>query len=360
MNNLKRIQLLITNDSLPLGGAETLLLQHLQQIDRTVFEVHMITQTDKGELLSQARNRADHYACLNRRSGLDVASILRLRRYIVQHQIELVHTQQWLDSLYVFLATIGLSVRKITTIHGYDYTWRQFVHLHVLKYFDRVICVSQSLKLDMYKLGIPWNKLKVVYNCYDADRFNPILNSKSRAQNGTLMLIMVGNFHWWKDQMTLIEAVNILKSRGYDIALHLAGEGELMEACQKRAKELDIDRIVKFWGKLQVDASFLSKFDLFVFSSLCETFGIALLEAMACGLPVLASNIPPLMELIRHGDCGTYFEARNSQSCADGILKFIKRPSLLNSIGQKAHARAQDFHPEKIIIDLERTYLYVR
>ena len=113
--NKERIRLLITDDSLPMGGKETLLLQQLKHLDRDTFEVHLVTQTDKGELLPQAREMADHYFCLHRRCGLDLSAIHRLKRYMVDHSIDIVHTNGWIDSLYVWLAAGRLKVKKIAT-----------------------------------------------------------------------------------------------------------------------------------------------------------------------------------------------------------------------------------------------------
>ena len=161
----KRIKLMITNDSLSLGGAETVILQHLDCLDRNVFEVHFITFKELGELLSEGRKKADYYACLNRRFGLDIASVIKLRRYIICNNIRIIHTNQWLDSLYVLLATQGLPVIKINSIHGYNYTWRHYVNLGVIKHFDLIISVSKSLKLDLCKMGIPYKKICVIYNC---------------------------------------------------------------------------------------------------------------------------------------------------------------------------------------------------
>jgi glycosyltransferase involved in cell wall biosynthesis len=355
------LKLLFTNDSLPLGGAERVLLQYLGHLDRKSFEVHLVTLTDQGVLMPKARTRADHYFCLNRRFGLDLTAILKLRKYMIEHEIALVHTSQWLDSLYVWLAGKGLKVKKIASIHGYhgyNYNWRHHVNLYVLKKYDCIIPVSQAVKLDLYKMGIPWGKMQVISNTYDATAFSIISQHAGRRPRGPFRLVMVGNFRWEKDQRTLVEAVYLMKAQGHNLVLDLVGKGneDLFQDCLSLVKKLDLQSSVNFLGQQQVNGEFLSRYDMFVFSSLSETFGIALLEAMACGLPVLVSDIPPSMELIRHGKCGLYFETGNPSSCAEAINMIINNPQLQQVMGRRAKERAKDYHPEKIIRAMECLY----
>lgn len=355
------IKLLLTNDSLPLGGTERLLLQYLEHLDRSKVEVHLVTLTDQGVLMPEARKRADHYLCLHRRFGLDLTAILKLRSYMIAHEIAVVHTSQWLDSLYVLLASKGLKVLKIASIHGYDYTWRHYVNLRVLKKYDCIVPVSRAVKLDLYKMGIPWGKMQVINNTYDAAAFSSISKHAERPPKGQFRLVMVGNFQWWKDQKTLIAALHLVKARGHEVVLDLVGKGneDLFQECLSLVKELDLQSSVNFLGQQQVDGEFLSRYDLFVFSSLCDTFGIALLEAMASGLPVLVSDIPPAMELIKHGECGFHFETGNPLSCAEAISTLMKKSELQLSMAQKAYQRSKDYHPDKIINKMEQLYQHI-
>ena len=156
----------------------------------------------------------------------------------------------------------------------------------------------------------------------------------------------------------MIEAVHILKNQGYNIELHLVGgrTSNIYEECRVLVNEFGLDSIVNFWENKRVDKEFLTTFDLFVFSSIADTFGIALLEAMACGLPVLVSDIPSSMELINHGDYGLYFATGNHFSCAEAIAKIMKDTDLSNSLRRKAYFRSQEFRPEKLTRDLEKVY----
>jgi len=354
-----RIKLLITDDSLHLGGKETLLLQQLEHISREKFDVHLVTQTNKGVLLPSAKEKADHYKCLNRKCSLDVIAILKLRKYIKEKSIQIVHTNGWIDSFYVYIATLGLDVSKVSTIHGYDHSWRNIVNHKVLKHFDRIVAVSNSFELELFKMGLPYEKLAIVYNSYDDKAFWKQKKKSSIKNRDLLDIVMTGHFRWSKDQATIIRAAHILKKRGILVKVHLIGAGDpvLMAVCRRLVAELFLTDSIIFAGQKRVDATLLSAFDLFVFSSISETFGIALLEAMACGMPVLVSDIPPLMELIENGKYGLYFETGNAESCADEILRFLEDRDLREKMGERAYSRSQNFTPQKVVRDLEMVYL---
>lgn len=359
LNMKNKIKLLISKNSMPLGGAETLIIQHLDNIDRARFEVHFITNTSKGELLSITKEKADYYMCLNRKFVLDPIPILKLRKYLIRNSINIVHSHDWVSALFLLLASWGLKVLKISTTHAQNRTWRNYVNLKVLKKFNlNIICVSKSQRIDFFEKGVPWEKMAVVYNCFDFKKFDRSYKCKRYEKNGAFKVVMVGNYCWQKDQKTLIDAINIIKHHGYNIELHLVGGRsiERLKQCKSLVKKLSLNSIVYFYNHKKVDSDFLSQFDLFVFSSKSETFGIVSVEAMACGMPVLVSDIPPNMEIIRFGKDGLYFETGNSKSCAEEIIKVINDRLLLKALGEKAYDRAKDFHPQKVVSELEDQY----
>tara|TARA_B100000315_G_scaffold246953_1_gene274951 strand:- start:1257 stop:2393 length:1137 start_codon:yes stop_codon:yes gene_type:complete len=361
--NRNRLKLLILKDSVPLGGAESLLLVHLEYLDRTKYVVHLVTQTDIGKLLPIAQEKADYYECLKRKIGLDIKSIIKLRKYLRDNNIDIVHTHDWISSLYVFLSSKGLKLKKVSTVHAYDYSWRNIINLQVLKYFYKIICVSKSQRLNLFNMGLPWKKLAVVYNCYDDNKFYKISRPSLSEKQIPFRIVMTGMYRWQKDQKTLINALHILKNRGLDVELHLVGgpawskrNSGLYEECKILVNNLNLNSTVCFHVDKIVDGDFLSQFDLFVFSSKSECFPIAPLESIACGLPVLVSDIPPLMEIIDYGKFGLYFETGNAESCAKEIIKVMDNSTLLQSLSEKSYERAKEFRPKKVVNILEQLY----
>jgi glycosyltransferase involved in cell wall biosynthesis len=263
--------------------------------------------------------------------------------------------------LYVLLASQRFHIKRVATVHGFDITWRNDVNLRALKHFHRVIAVSKSVRLDLFKMGIPWQKLAVVYNCVSPN-YPPESDTIAENESGRpFRLVMVASFRWARDPSTLVAAMEILRARGIRVELSFVGEGDsrLKAACEAMVAATALESVVRFCGEQTVSPDWLRGFDLFVFASLADTFGVALVEAMASGLPVLVSDIPPFMELIQYGRCGSYYEAGNPQSCADAIATLIENGELRRTLARRATERAADFTPAKTTRDLEGVYAEV-
>ena len=356
-----KIGLLILKANMPLGGAETLILQHLQNIDRGIFKVHFITLKNDGGLLTEAINRADKYASLSKKLPIDPLSLLKLRRYIVNNSINIVHCHDWITALYIYISTIGLDIKKVVTIHAQYKSWIFHTGFFIINSFDKIISVSRYQRLYLFEKGIPWNKIAVVYNCFDIEKFEVKKQNHLNKTKDSFKIVMTSNFYWQKDQLTLIEAIKKIIDQGINVELHLIGgrgKENILE-CKHKIKKDNLENFVFLHENLRVDSKFLSDFDLFAFSSKSETFGIVLLEAMASGLPVLVSDIPSNMELIRYGQDGFYFETANSEDCAEKIKDLINNPIELEIKRNSGLNRIKEFTPQVIVSSLEKCYMNV-
>ncbi len=353
-----KIGLLLLKAIMPLGGAETLILQHLKNINREIFRVHIVTLKNEGVLLAEAIKQADQYTCLYKKLPIDPLSLFKLRRYIIINNIEVVHCHDWISALYIYLSASGLKIKKIVTIHSQNKSIVFNLGFFILNSFDKIITVSRYQRLNLFEKGVPWNKIDVVYNCFDDKKFEVIERNDLNKTKNPFKIVMTGNFYWQKDQLTLIEAIKKLVVQGFNIELHLVGARGVknLQECRDKVKKENLVNIVSFDENTRVDSKFLSDFDLFVFSSKSETFGIVLLEAMASGLPVLVSDIPSNMELIRYGQDGFYFETANSIDCAEKIKELIKNTIELQNKRNSGLNRVKEFTPQVIVRNLEVCY----
>jgi len=352
------INLLLIDDSLPLGGKETMLLDYLKNLDRDIFRVHVATLTSNGELIAEAKKYSDHYFCLERKTAVDICAIWRLRRIIVDHHIQLVHTNQWIDSLYIYASTVGLKVKKVSTIHGNISGWRRQIYRAILRRFDRVICVSESSRTDLISQGYSKSNLDVIYNGISLDDFR-----KTESCSSDRMFIhigMTGSFRKERDHLTLCRAVhhlvqagdNRIKVRLIGAALEPEREAEVKCYC----KEKGLYEYIRFIGPCRDIPQQLSQLDIYVASSISETFGLALVEAMACGLPVIASDIPAFMEIIEHGKYGLHFQVGNAEELAQHIGALMKDKALRVQYGGLARKRAAAFSIASSVRRMESLY----
>ncbi len=168
--------------------------------------------------------------------------------------------------------------------------------------------------------------------------------------NGPLRVIAIGRFQWVKRHDRLLEAVALATGRGADIELHLAGDGPLGPALHERARALDIESRVRWIGETFDVPALLASGHVFASASHSETFGIAALEGMAVGLPVVTCDNGGVSELVEDGVCGTVVRAAADPGAAAGLadafVTLAGDPARRAALGAAAAVRArQKFSP---------------
>jgi glycosyltransferase involved in cell wall biosynthesis len=194
----------------------------------------------------------------------------------------------------------------------------------------QVACCSDHVRGGVAEhLGISRSRLHTVYNGIDLAKFDFRAKPPGQTQK-SLRIGMVARFEPHKDQPTLIKAVHDLRSRGIDIQLDLVGDGTRRSEYEFLARQLQIDDHVRFLGLRRDIPDLLHQWDLFVFSvSPDEGLGVALIEALATGVPVIASDVGACREVLdcpAHGMLGALFPVGGADQLANTILEFRNNP----------------------------------
>jgi glycosyltransferase involved in cell wall biosynthesis len=193
--------------------------------------------------------------------------------------------------------------------------------IYALKNAASVIAVSNSLKGELSPLCT--HPVNIIYNIVDIDKFNLVKPKATQILN-IGFLGGLGNNNKGLD--ILLKAATLLQKK--DFILHIGGNGILLEAYRTMSKEFNIEYICKFYGDIQRDkiTDFYSGLDLFVLPSRYETFGIVLIEAMACGIPVIATRCGGPEEIVVPAT-GVLIEKENPEDLA------ITMKSMLENLG---------------------------
>ena len=259
--------------------------------------------------------------------------IFSLKKIITDLDIDIVHCQRHKPTVYGSLSAImaGKRTRVITTVHGRNRTRslnRRLLNFVVLNKTSRIIAVSEAVKGDICNANWLCNPDKVVtvYNGIDADGFNsPLSKDEARSQLGlpgtdTVIFGTVGRLTKVKAHAVLLNAFKEVAAKHGKSFLVIAGTGQLDEDLHKQAQDLGIGGRVIFLGQRQDIAVVLRAFDFFVLPSLSEGHPLVLLEAMAAGLPLIATNVggipeilcdPHPAKLINPGSVTDLYEAMN-------------------------------------------------
>ncbi|MDX1741700.1 MAG: glycosyltransferase, partial [Rhodothermales bacterium] len=184
---------------------------------------------------------------------------------------------------------------------------------------------------------------------------------RALCPDGEKLLIHVSNFRPVKNATQVVDVFHRLREEKQPVKLLLVGDGPDRTNAERLARELGVYEDVRFLGKQEPIEEILSIADVFLMPSGSETFGLAALEAMACGVPVVASDIGGLPELIRDGDTGFLCPLDDLTCFADRTRSLIEDNDLWDRIGRRARESAADeFDVSRIVPMYERYYDRVR
>lgn len=239
-------------------------------------------------------------------------------------------------------------IKIITTLHGTDITLvgldPSFLPLvkFSIEESDGVTAVSEFLRqktLTNYHIE---KEIEVIHNFIDTERFKPTENEcfkKRIAPNGEKILIHTSNFRTVKRVPDVIRILNIVKKE-LPAKLVLIGDGPDRSECERLTRELQLQKDVIFLGKLDGLTELLSSADIFLMPSQSESFGLAALEAMACGLPVVSSSVGGLPELNIHNQTGFIAEIGDVEKMAKYTLQLLQKEKKYMIFSKNARDRA--------------------
>lgn len=205
---------------------------------------------------------------------------------------------------------------------------------------DRLLCCSEYIRVATVRdFRVSDRETRTVFNACDLQRFA----SMQRQVQAHLprRLGMVARLEAHKDQPSLIRGVALLRDQAMAVELWLIGEGSCRPQLEELVRDLQLNDRVQLLGSRRDIAELLAQLDLFVFAALPdEGFGIALAEAMAAGVPIVASDVGACREVLDGGRCGLLVEPGNPEALAAGIRQLLADPAAALQLAEAARSRA--------------------
>lgn len=253
----------------------------------------------------------------------------------------------------------------ITTLHGTDITligsdpsYKDVVDFSINQ-SDGVTAVSEYLRQETYNKFDIKKDIRVIPNFIDLDRFqksNKTHFKKAICPNDEKVITHVSNFREVKRVPDVISAFDQILKNGVDAKLLMVGDGPDRQKAENKCRELGICDKVRFLGKQERVEEVLSISDLFLIPSGSETFGLAALEAMSCGVPVVSSNIGGLPEVNTHGETGYMCELGDVECMGRCSTEILKDEKLHARMSKATRARAEEFEMELVVKVYEDYY----
>lgn len=265
-------------------------------------------------------------------------------------------------SISAILARESIKQRRylpvITTLHGTDITLvgADRSYLPITRYgiaqSDGVTAVSNYLKQTTIQV-FDFDEIEVIPNFICADQYSrdedsPLKNEL--APDGEKLLVHVSNFRQVKRPIDCVEILNKVLEKNIKTRLIMVGDGPEVSAVRYRAEQLGVQKSVSFVGKQDRIGDYLAVADVFLLPSEQESFGLAALEAMACEVPVIASRVGGLPEVVTDGETGYLSEIGNVEKMSRDTIKLLQDYNLSREMGKRARESATSRYSTCLVI----------
>jgi len=338
---------------LNIGGAERLLAEVLPQLDRAKVEPQVACLHGDAPLaaaLEKAGIRVHHLRSAHK---FDPRPVWRLARLLEQERIEILHTHLiQADVVGYWAGRLARTPVMVSTKHNVRYYERQERWLRPLarwveQRMSAIVAVSSAVAME-YRHA---RRLQVIHNGVDCKKFSPL----PLPSHGPV--VCVANFTMQKGHRILLEAVARLVPEFPGLQVELAGGGPMRDELLARASWLGLANRVAFLRTVQDVRPVLARASMFVLPALWEGLGLAVLEAMAMGRPVIVTDVDGLREIVTHERDGLVVQSGDVEAVAEAIARLLRDRDLAQRLGAAARARvAEDFAIERMARRLEDFY----
>ncbi len=357
------------------GGSGVLATELGIGLAKRGHEIHFITYKRPARLITFQENVFYHEVSgedypLFEYAPYETALASKLVEIVKFEKLDLLHVHYAIPHASVaymakkILLAEGKYVPFVTTLHGTDITlvgnnntFAPVVTFSINK-SDGVTAVSESLKKQTYDHFNIQNDIKVIYNFIDFDRFRKSDKDhfkKAIAPNGERILVHTSNFRKVK---RVEDVIYIFKEVYQEIPskLLLIGDGPERHHLEELCRKIGLCHEIRFLGKQDAIEELLAIADLFLMPSEMESFGLAALEAMACEVPVISTDVGGLPEVNIHGKTGFLSQVGDVESMAKHAINILSHDEILNKFRKNAKEQAKRFDIHEILPQYEAYY----
>ena len=353
------IRSLHLNDARTWRGGEQQTLYLLEGLARRGHDVALVAQPKSPMAVRAAAAGVRTYE-LAMRGELDIPAAWGFSRIVREVDPDLVHYHTSHAHAIGAAAMAVLGRRRPRTLLSRRVDFSIFRHsflgLNGLKYraVDRIIAISEAIRAVLIEDGIEPARIDVVLSGVDAGRFAGVAPRDLRPELGfpgdTRVIVNVGALADHKGQIYLVEAAPAIVEAHPEAAIAIVGEGEERPRLEKRIAELGVGARVRLVGFREDVPAILKGADIYVMPSHAEGLGTAVLDALCCGLPVVAARAGGIPEMIEDGVNGLLVAPRDPRALSSAVLALLDDAALARSLGAAGPATvASRFSVDKMV-----------
>lgn len=332
--------------SLRTGGAEKLMIDLIPKLKESGHDVDLLLFDGiNTPFKEEAIKRNINVISLNlNKSVYSPSNLFKLIPYLRRYDI--IHTHNTSPQLFAAVGSVLCSVVLCTTEHNTSnrrrgWKWYALLDKWMYNRYNEVICISQKVETHLRDfIGSCKANIQTIDNGVDTSLYCPNNYTKGKSAKNThiFKLVQVAGFREQKDQDTVIKALNFLPE---DVHLYLVGDGFRKDILLQLISQLNLKHRVHLMGIRSDIPEILHSMDVVVMSSHWEGFGLAAVEGMAAGKPVIATDVDGLREVVK--GAGLTFELGNSKELADLILQLKSDNKFYSQIASRCYERSKQF-----------------
>ena len=348
---LQRYKVLQLINGLGVGGTEKSLLQVLPKLDRNLYDITICSLKDEGVY---GKILADEYdfelVALNGRGKWDIGVYWGLINYLRDKDFVIIHSYLYWANILARLAKRKLKIPVVINSVRDTEVWMRWYHKWIDRYMSRwvdlIVCCSNAVAdFTIKETGISPYYFQVVYNGINVRDYRVKVDKKKYHQefdlpsDAKVIGVITRLVEPKKGLAYLLEAFKIIAAKKDNAYLLIVGDGPARKKLIRKAKRLKIQDQVRFIESRNDIPQLLKVLDVFTLFSNYEGFGIAIIEAMAAGRPVVASRVGGIKEIIVDGETGYMVQPRNVKEMADKCLALLENTKLANKMGRAGRKR---------------------
>jgi N-acetyl-alpha-D-glucosaminyl L-malate synthase BshA len=349
-----------------LGGTEIATYNIAKYLGKRGHEVHIITQINVEQLKGVEEEKFYVHSIKFKKIPLLGIMIFWIKVLFTLKKIkpDIIHAQNLDMGVGGVLAKLFLKIPYVVYGRGTDvyspWIFKKTISKIIIKNAGAAITLTEDMKKEMTKIYS--RDISVIPNGLDINKFNNLSKENIRRSmnisNDEKIIIFVGRLHPIKGVEYLIESMDFIRQNDVKTKLIIVGDGVGRKKLEKLVNKFDLSKNVLFVGIISNEdiPKYLTLSDILVLPSLKEGFPNILLEAMASGLPIVATNVGGIPEIIKNGENGFLVEPKNPKAISEKVLSLFENNEIRRMIIEKNREDAKKYNWENITEKLEEKY----
>lgn len=358
-----KVMLLIPN--LGMGGAENIVVNIAQYIDKNQFEIIVVSLYGETQCVDKykeiIKDEKIKVIFMNKKNGIDVNVLWGLIKIVRKEKPDVIHTHLYSCIYGILPALLGKVQIKMHTVHNLAENELPGLYQKIMKIMYRFcgvipVSINESVGESIKRrYGLPEKKIPLIKNGVEITRFSEAGVPQRKTEEK--VLINVGRMSKQKNHRLLVECFSEIVQTYSNVRLLLVGDGELKGEIFNLAKRLKVDKKIDFVGNVKKVEEYLQKADIFIMTSDYEGLPLSVIEAMAAGLPIIATKAGGIKELVENEKNGYLSNVGDKESLVKYTLTLLQNPQECIRMGKNSKEMAQKYSVQNMVSKYETLYL---